>query len=259
MTLTILISYTQANLNSIGQDAQTVLKELSGKHSCQFHYSEPQKGHTKVRMIVQGVEWNMIVEIGKDYLCFSNPWFLKSRTMEPVREDDGIGQECEIVFIDKRISPISKLIDMGRNSYLAEIREHILKCSRLNKPIVPLENEKEREIWSAYCDGLNALNKERRNFITLDYVGTPILYNDSKVGEIFTIKLGIGADSLENAPARVKSMLNDKYRINEVVFSDDRTELEIRCKDTEKILEEDLDEVSISSMILDLLCLIIVL
>lgn len=244
MTLPLLVSYSDANLNSIGQDAKAVLKELSGKHFCQFHYSEPQKGHDKVRIVVRGVEWNMVVEIGRDYVCFANPWFRKNRTLEPVREEDGIVQECDIVFIERRISPITKLIDMGKSACLAEVRDLILKCRRLKKPVVRLHKEKEREIWSAYCDGLNALSKERRNFITLDYVGTPILYNDSRMGEIYTIKLGIGADTLESVPSKVEGMLNDKYRISEVVFNEDQTELEVKCKGTEKILEDDLDEVT---------------
>ena len=76
----------------------------------------------------------------------------------------------------------------------------------------------------------------------MDYVGTPILYNDSRMGEIYTIKLGIGADTLESVPSKVEGMLNDKYRISEVLFNEDQTELEIKCKGTEKILEDDLDE-----------------
>ena len=244
MILPLLISYSQANLNSIRQEAQIVLKELSGRHFCQFHYSEPQKGHTKVRIMIPGVEWDMVVEIGKDHLCFMNPWFRKSRTLEPLREDDGIVQECDIIFIDKRISPIAQIIDMDKSSCLADVRDFILRCRRLKKPVVRLHKEKEREIWSAYCDGLNALSRERRNFITLDYVGDPILYNDSRFGEIYTMKLSIGAETLENIPAKVEGMLSNKYRISEVVFNQERTELEIKCKGTEKVLEDDLNEVT---------------
>ncbi len=244
MILPLLISYSQANLNSIGKEAQIVLKELSGIHFCQFHYNEPQKGHARVRLIVPDVEWNMIVEIGKDNLSFMNPWFRRSRTMEPAREDDGIVKECDIIFIDRSVSPITKIIDMDKSSCLAEIRDFIFSCHSLKKPVVRLHKEKEREIWSAYCDGLNALNKERRNFITLDYVGNPILYNDSRFGEIYTIKLGIGTETLESVPRKIEKMLSDKYRISEVVFNQELTELEIKCKGTENVLEDDLNDVA---------------
>jgi len=52
-------------------------------------------------------------------------------------------------------------------------------CENLKKPIVPVHKEIEKEIWAAYCDGLNALNRERSDFIDIDFVGKPILYNDT--------------------------------------------------------------------------------
>lgn len=244
MALPILITYSQANLNSIKDDSSKVLKELSGKHVCHFYYSEPHKSFKKVRISVDDLEWNMIVEIGKDHLCFSNPWFRKAKFLSPVKEEDAKIVECEILFDNRKLSPSNVLILTGKANAIGDIFEFVQSCERLTKPVTPLDKDKEKEIWTAYCDGLTALSKERREFLNVDYAGKPILYNDTRIGDIYTMKIGIGAASFDQVPSHVEKMLNDKYRIDVVSFNEDASQLNIAFKGTEKIVDDDIEELS---------------
>lgn len=241
----IIIQYHPNNLNSLGDDAKYQLAKLGGKHRCHFHYADPQKtnNHKRIRIIIDGSEWNILVEINRNYLSFTNPWFKKSRAMGAVNENDGITQDCVILFTSIRHELTDLIIENNLSSKLQKMRDFVTSCSKIQKPIVPVHKEKEKEIWTAYCDGLNALSRERRDFIPIDYVGSPILYNDSRQGEIYTLKLGIAKESPDNIKENLSSLLGDKYQVGSIELSEDSNKIFIQFKGTEKINDEDLEQV----------------
>lgn len=240
----VIILYNNNNLNSLGENANSKLRRLSGKHTCRFHYTEPNNNRKRVRIKIDGEEYGIIVEIGKNNLYFNNPWFKPERMMGAVNEDDGLLKECNIFFANFRQDPLSIIIENNYHAQLPEIRNFVYSCSNIKKPIVPVHKEKEKEIWTAYCDGLNALNRERREFIKIDYVGKPILYNDSRQGEIFTLKLGMVKESIENLKKNLTSMLEDKYQLGVIELSDEQDKVVVHFKGTEKINEEDFEQMS---------------
>lgn len=242
----IVVLYNTNNLNSLGNDASSKLKILTGRHTCHFHYTEPSKNtkYKRVRIKIDGQEWGIIAEIGKSYLCLNNPWFKPERIMGAVNEKDAITRECNIIFISFRQNPLNFIIENNYHAQLPEIRALLLMCSSLRKPIVPVHKELEKEIWTAYCDGLNALNRERRDFITIDYVGKPILYNDSRQGEIYTMKLGFANDSIDNLKKNLTDMLKDKYQISSIDLNENQDLIQIQFKGTEKVNDEDFEHVS---------------
>ena len=87
--------------------------------------------------------------------------------MESFNESDAILYVCNLIFINSHEAPLQYLIDHQLSAKLGEIQDLILKCAKLTKPIIPAHTEAEKEIWAAYCDGLNALNRERTYFITI--------------------------------------------------------------------------------------------
>lgn len=242
----IIILYNTNNLNSLGNDADSKLKKLAGRHTCHFHYAEPSKNtkYKRVRIKIDGQEWGIIAEVGKNYLCLNNPWFRPERAMGAVNENDGITRECNIIFVSFRQNPLNFIIENNYHAQLPEIRTLLILCSNIKKPIVPVHKELEKEIWTAYCDGLNALNRERRDFIAIDFVGKPILYNDSRQGEIYTMKLGIANDSIENLKKNLTDMLKEKYQISSIDLNENQDHIQIQFKGTEKVNDEDLEQIS---------------
>ena len=242
----IIIIFNPNNLNSLGDSPQKEIDKLSGKHICHFHYSEPQKNSKfkRVRIIVDGTDWNIIVEIGKNQLNFCNPWFRKSRTMSAVNEDDGITRECNIIFASYRHDPTILIIERNLSPQLPEIREFVTRCSNIQKPIVPVHKEKEKDIWFAYCDGLFALNKERRDFISIKHVGSPILYNDTRQGEIYTLKIDIAKEDITHVKDHLNTLLGDKYQIGAIDIPEEKDKITIQFKGTEKINEDDLEQLN---------------
>lgn len=243
MLTPLIIQYSQNNLNSLGDNYKAVLSALQGRHSCHFYYEEPQKSHSRVRITINGQKYGIIAEFSeKEQLCLCNPWFRDERTMDPVNEDDGIKQDCHIVFGTYRQNPYQLVIENNLHNQLPAAIELLKRCRKIPKPVVPVHSEEEKEIWTAYCDGLLALNKERREFIKVDSFGKPILYSDTRQGDIYTIKLGVDKDYLNEIPKKVKQILRSKYSIPETNFSVDNNLCSIVFKGTEKILEGDLEE-----------------
>lgn len=244
--LPIIILYDTIHLKGLGDNASAKLKGISGIHQCHFHYSDSSNNNKRkrVRIKIEGEEYGVIAEIGRNNLCFVNPLFKSERMMEAVNEDDGLPQECYFIYLSFHHDPLNYIIENNYHSQLPEIRSFFLACSNIKKPILPAHAEKEKEIWTAYCDGLNALNRERREFLTLNYVGNPILYNDTRQGEIYTIKLGIVKDSLDDLKKKLTSMLEDKYRIGSIDLNEEQGKVVVIFKGTEKINNEDLEQVS---------------
>ena len=244
--LPIIIKYKSNNTNYLGESASDILKNLSGEHKCYFHYSTPNIRNNKkrIRIKVDGADYGIIVEIDKTSICFCNPFFNKERKMEPVNEDDGLTTDCEIIFLDAHQEALTWIIEHNFSSVLPDISTFIKSCSNIKKPIVPVVAEREKEIWTAYCEGLNALNRERREFISINYVGNPILYNDTRQGEIYTLKLGLKIDSDTRVREKLKLMLDDKYQLGDMIFSDEQKRIDISFKGIEKINDEDLEIVS---------------
>lgn len=242
----LLILYSQNNLNSIGKDAISKLKELAGKHTCQFYYAEPSKNtkYKRVRVKIDGADYGIIAEIGKSNLCLTNPWFREERLIGAVNEDDAIVKECSIIFTSFRQNPLDFIIEHDYHTFLPDIKSLISSFLNLKKPIVPVHKEKEKEIWTAYCDGLNALNRERRDFLKINYVGNPILYTDTRQGDIYTMKLGIANNSPESLEEDVKAMLKGNYNVSSINFSEGKDYFYISFKGTEKINDEDVDHLN---------------
>lgn len=240
----LIFLYNSEFLKGLGINVEPVLKSMSGIKQCHFHYSSPSNVSKKkrVRIKIEGAEYGIIAEIGHNHLCFSFPYFKQERMMEAVNEDDALSKECNVVFLNYRQDPLTYIIDNNHTSQLQEIRDFFLNCSKIKKPIIPEHAEKEKEIWTAYCDGLNALNKERRDFIHIDYVGKPLLYNDTRQGDIYTLKLGLEKDSVEDMKKKLRSMLKEKFPIKTVELNEEMGELLISLKGTDNINKEDLEQ-----------------
>lgn len=244
MVLPLLITYTSGNLNSIQKDSDTVLKSLSGLHTCRFYYADPIKNHLKVRISFDNQDWCVIVEIGNDKIHFTNPWFRKECYMQSEFEDEAIVKECFVIFKSNHCDTLMTIIKSPYSTALSETMELISECKILKKPVVPVKKEAEKEIWTAYCDGLNALNKERTTLIRLNYIGRPLLYNDSRQGEIYTVKLSIDATTTKEIPTEVTHLLEKKYSISDVQMNSDETCVTIRFSSTEKLAADDEEELS---------------
>lgn len=238
----VLITYSQGNLNSIGRDPNDVLTSISGLQTCHFNYSEPLKSHKKVQITFEGNEWGVIVELGKDKLHFANPWFRKKKLLSREIEDNTITKDCYIILKSDHCDTLRTIISCKYSSSIAETMELVSACDRLTKPVIPVHKEEEKEIWTAYCDGLNALNKERTEFISLKYIGKPLLFNDSRQGEIYTLKLGIDTKSVKEIPDAINKLLNSKYQVSGVDINDEETVLSIHFTGTETIAEDDMEE-----------------
>lgn len=184
MSVPLLIKYSQANLNSIKDvNPFELLKKLSGNHTCYFYYQEAHKSHKKLGVKIKDSEWVFIVEFGNDGIHLINPWFKKQRLLNPNEESEAIISDCTLYFDDSRNPAILTYMNKGIKD-IAEVSNLISKCEKLKKPIVLPENNVDKEIWVSYCEGLNELCKERRDFLYVDYAGKPIVYPDSRQGEI---------------------------------------------------------------------------
>ena len=244
MSVPLLIKYSQANLNSIKDvNPFELLKKLSGNHTCYFYYQEAHKSHKKLGVKIKDSEWVFIVEFGNDGIHLINPWFKKQRLLNPNEESEAIISACTLYFDDSRNPAILTYMNKGIKD-IAEVSNLISKCEKLQKPIVLPENNVDKEIWVSYCEGLNELCKERRDFLYVDYAGKPIVYPDSRQGEINTIRIGLKTNSIEDTIEKVKMLLSNKYNISSIEINDDKTEITINCKGTEKVSDDDLEDVN---------------
>lgn len=243
----LIIQYNRNNLNSIQEkDPKLVLDNLSGVHKCLFIYydSSTKGGKKRVRIRLKGQNYGIIAEINdKDHLYLRNPWFRKERMMESFYEADSITCVCNLIFINSHEAPLQYLIDHQLSAKLREIQDLIFNCAKLTKPIMPAHTEAEKEIWAAYCDGLNALNRERTDFISINKVEKPFLYNDFKQGEIYTLKLGLVSDSVDDIKRKLSKLIDDKYTIGSIDINDNSSIIDIQFKGIEKINDEDYDHI----------------
>lgn len=243
MAILIVIKYRQENLNNLGPNGFKVLNELKGKCNCHFHYYEPDRlGRSLVRIDLLDKNWSLIVGYSKDEFSFCNPWIRRGNEMDAVIETNGFSEECNIIFTDFRANTINVFVENGAAVSLPDVKALIQKCKKLKKPVVSINVEKDKEIWAAYCDGLNALNKEKRELVALDKVFSPIAYNDTRKGKIYTIKFETSESSLLEIPSKVKLILKKDYNIGTVELSEDKRSLVINFKGIEKIADDDLEK-----------------
>ena len=242
MPTLIVIKYRPENLNNLGKTGSQVIKQLTGLSRCHFLYHEPDKfGKQLVRIDFVEKNWSVVVGIAHDQLSFVNPWFRRAYEMEAVLEGSGFMEECNIYFAPLKSNTTHIFIEQNAVTALTAAHNIVLQCLKLKKPVVSANVEKDKEIWTAYCDGLNALNKEHRVLIRLDRVGSAIAYNDTRKGDIYTMKLDTLDSQLAEIPTAVKRLLGKDYRLGNVALSDDRQTCTISFKGLEKVNEDDIE------------------
>ena len=243
----LIIQYNKNNFNSLQEkEVNIILDKLNGIHKCLFTYyaPSPKGGKRRVRIRLKGEDYGVIAEINdRDHIYLRNPWVQKERMMPSFQEDDAICYDCNLIFLNSHEAPLQYLIDHLLTAKLGDIQDLIMKCSKLSKPIVPAHTDVEKEIWTAYCAGLNALNRERTDFITIDKVDKPFLYNDYKKGEMYTIKLGLIKESLKDIEKNLSKLIDDKYPVSTIELNENNDRIDIQFKGIEKINDEDYDHI----------------
>ena len=88
------------------------------------------------------------------------------------------------------------------------------------------------------------MNKEKREFIKIQKDWNPILFKDTRKGDIYTLKLDKARKSLDTVPPFVKSQLKGKFQLNQMLFDETNENFFVNFKHVEKFTDDDLDSIN---------------
>ena len=185
MCTPIIIKYTLASFRGNVDNLAEIINALQGNQRCSAYYYEPYKGTKKrIKLYFKGKRCFVIATLNTTNNILEYPFF-KNIDSEPIQPmSESIDCDAFILFSDRRdLNTYDLLQQNGLSGNYSLLYKFIKDCSYLQKPIIPEVVERDKEIWIAYCNGLNELQKNKREFIKISRIAGPYsLYQSEKSG-----------------------------------------------------------------------------
>lgn len=220
--------------------------KLGGERECSFYFHSCIKNRKKILVAVDNSGFNICLTIKDgDNMALYYPEFLGNEKVTPFKILEPAKKAiCEIIFENEHQNTQTILAKSDHLNQFKDIYDFIEGLSKITKPVTPYDAKADREIWAAYCDGLDALMQRRMSFIEIISTGKPMLYNDNVQGDIYTLRLDIGVKSKEPLESKIHSLLKSRYQIELIDTSEDKSSINVILNGSEALLPEDMDSLS---------------
>lgn len=210
----IIIRYRQQNIewndkNLANQKSENLIERFSGRHDCYFvNKGQDRKGNLVIQIMFSGMDYNVKVSPAKEGRNFYNPIFAEEKFVLPVDEKEYISKTCNILFIKDDVDLIDQLDKLGWLNRTTELKDFIVSCCKLERPLKELRMEEDRQIWQAYIEGLNALNDAKKELSKIKRFGKIKKEKDNRGRAINTITIDLDT---ENISENLKEDISDLF------------------------------------------------
>lgn len=210
----IIIRYRQQNIewndkNLANHKSENLIERFSGRHDCYFvNKGQDRKGNLVIQIMFSGMDYNVKVSPAKEGRNFYNPIFAEEKFVLPVDEKEYISKTCNILFIKDDVDLIDQLDKLGWLNRTTELKDFIVSCCKLKRPLKELRMEEDRQIWQAYIEGLNALNDAKKELSKIKRFGKIKKEKDNRGRAINTITIDLDT---ENISENLKEDISDLF------------------------------------------------
>jgi len=154
---------------------QDAIKQYEGIHDC-FFVSDgiSTKGKSPQQQVIIMLD-NTVLSIKALIEGGERSFYVLSLVDEgfvvPNDTSEFIHSRCNIRFINSDTDVIDVVSSMSWGQRLPELKEFIIRVSRLPRPLKEIRKEEDQAIWKSYSDGLDALTKAKQELQKIKKVG----------------------------------------------------------------------------------------
>lgn len=176
----LYIRYTNENVNfhnkTQAKSFEEYISEASGVKDCLFIHRRQKGKQGKVfeelSIKIGDLPICITAQASRDEMTLREPKFSLKNMVKPEENGQYLEKKCLIKFVDLHEDTFKLIREAGSYwlNHTDEISNFLKQCFALQIPQIEIEIDKDKEMWQAYLDGLNAILDNKRGLIKVEKI-----------------------------------------------------------------------------------------